>query len=160
MEGIASFQLIPRSEAPVSCDRFQASPSISALSAWSIWGTHRLLPSGQGKVSLQASLDLCLHMTPLTCTVSCCPTTTVCGPFLHGSEPPLLILRDQEMELVSLDRHGAQASSSDLRLSCQTWIGKGKWRSLKPSSKPQSLCLPCRQSCNRRERGKAQLLKE
>ena len=141
----------------MSCDRFQASPSVSALSAWSIWGTHRLLPSGQGKVSFQASQDLCLHMTPLTCTVSCCPTTPVCGPFLHGSEPSLLILRDQEMQLVSLDRHGAQASSSDLRLSCQTWMGKGKWRSLKPSSKPQSLCLPCRQSCNRRERGKAQL---
>ena len=53
----------------MSCNRFQASPSISALSAWSIWGTHRLLPSGQGKTSLQASLDLCLHMDPLTCTV-------------------------------------------------------------------------------------------
>ena len=85
-EGIAGFQLIPRGEAPMSCDRFQVSPSISALSAWSIWGTHRLLPSGQGKVSLQASLDLCLHMNPVTCTVSCCLTTPVCGPFLHGSE--------------------------------------------------------------------------
>lgn len=30
----------------------------------------------------------------------------VCCPFLHSYEPPLLLLRDQEMRLVSLVRHG------------------------------------------------------